>query len=60
MNERDFCYWLRGYIELGGGTVYINSEQMKVVKAHLDIVLRNTNQKETPTLTTAQQVTVSC
>lgn len=40
MTERDFVYWLRGFIELAkpeGMTL----EQVKEVKRHLDLVMKS-------------------
>jgi hypothetical protein len=37
MNERDFCYWLKGYLELTYQQ-HLTSEQVSVIKEHLDLV----------------------
>jgi len=38
MNERDFCFWLRGFVELNGSDNGITAEQWKIIKDHLDLV----------------------
>ena len=38
MDERDFAYWLRGALELGGLKT-LNEEQVAMVSAHLDLVM---------------------
>lgn len=40
MTSRDFCYWLQGYIEIGGGSP-LTEFQMNVVKRHLDMVFEH-------------------
>jgi len=37
MNERDFCYWLKGYLELTYDS-HLTKEQLSVIKEHLDLV----------------------
>ncbi len=44
MNERDFCYWLKGFFELSEKESGINSNQVKIIKDHLELVFK----KETP------------
>ena len=39
MTPENFCYWLRGYLELCGETKF-SPEQTKMVKAHLDLVMQ--------------------
>ena len=55
MNERDFCYWLRGYFELVEAqwehrtddltfdinTMAMNKDQVNLIKKHLDLVMEN-------------------
>jgi len=46
MNERDFCYWLRGYFELFEAkfdinTMTMNKDQVNLIKKHLDLVMEN-------------------
>lgn len=38
MNERDFCFWLRGFVELNSSDDGITAEQWKIIKDHLDLV----------------------
>lgn len=40
MTPENFCYWLRGYIELAGSTT-LTEEQVEVVSKHLDLVMNN-------------------
>jgi hypothetical protein len=44
MNERDFCYWLKGFVELAGELENINPTQWNMIKDHLALV----HVKETP------------
>lgn len=37
MTERDFCYWLRGFVELQDSES-ITPSQWKTIKEHLDLV----------------------
>lgn len=39
MTPENFCYWLRGYIELTGGDATMTPNQVKIVKDHLDLVM---------------------
>jgi len=43
MNEKDFCYWLQGFVELQDSDV-ISEKQWLVIKDHLKLVF----DKETP------------
>lgn len=43
MNERDFCYWLQGFVELTEAD-NISPEQWQAVKDHLKLVF----EKKTP------------
>ena len=38
MTERDFCYWLQGYIELNGVEA-LSEKQVKIIQEHLHLVL---------------------
>ena len=38
MNERDFIYWLQGFLELSGASE-LNSDQVKIIKDHIDLVM---------------------
>ena len=38
MTERDFIYWLQGYLEVSG-TKKISAEQVQIIKDHLSLVL---------------------
>lgn len=37
MNERDFCYWLQGCLELSGSKA-LDENQVKIIKEHLALV----------------------
>lgn len=43
MTERDFIYWLNGFLELSGATE-LDEKQVKCIKDHLKLVMK----KETP------------
>jgi hypothetical protein len=45
MNERDFIYWLQGFLELSGATT-LNEQQVKIIKDHIALVMT----KVTPSL----------
>ena len=51
MTERDFCYWLQGFIELNGVEA-LSKEQVKIIQEHLHLVLNKV------TLTTLDTNTV--
>ena len=38
MNERDFCYWLQGYIELTNKDKGLTTAQVAIIKEHLALV----------------------
>ena len=48
MTPENFCYWLRGYIELSGDDVSLTPNQVKMINDHLDLVMIKT----TPALET--------
>lgn len=41
MQERDFVFWLNGFLELSGATT-LNEQQVQVVKEHLALVMTKT------------------
>lgn len=43
MNERDFAYWLQGFLEISETTT-LNEKQVQMIKDHLALVFK----KETP------------
>jgi len=42
MTERDFCYWLQGYLEIAGSEATLTPERVECVKRHLDMVFVHT------------------
>jgi hypothetical protein len=41
MNEREFCYWLQGFFELGGqDVVELSAEQVQIIEDHLALVFK--------------------
>lgn len=38
MNERDFLYWLNGFLELSG-SVTLNEKQVRIIKEHIALVM---------------------
>ena len=46
MTERDFVYWLQGYMELSGSGE-LTKEQVQIIKDHIKLVL----EKKTPEYT---------
>ena len=44
MNEREFCYWLQGFMELTENHPGLTANQLKVINDHLQLVFK----KETP------------
>lgn len=50
MNERDFIYWLQGYLELSNASE-LTAEQVQIVKDHIKLVM----EKKTPSLPTIIQ-----
>lgn len=42
MTTENFCYWLRGFQEIGGSVP--NEQEWKTIRDHLDLVFK----KETP------------
>jgi hypothetical protein len=47
MNERDFVYWLQGFFELTD-TDKLSEAQVKMIKAHLALVLERKTAELTP------------
>lgn len=47
MNAQEFCYWLRGYLELSGDNTRMSfsEEQVEMLRSHLNLVFT----KITPT-----------
>lgn len=43
MSERDFCYWLQGFVEMTDAES-INDEQWRAIKDHLKLVMNKTIQ----------------
>lgn len=43
MSERDFCYWLQGFVEVYGHTP--TEEQWKIIKDHLALVFNKVTPK---------------
>ena len=46
MTERDFVYWLQGYLEISGSNA-ITAEQLMIIKDHIKLVMT----KVTPSYT---------
>lgn len=44
MNERDFCYWLKGYFELSH-SAQLSQDQVDVIREHLDLVFDKRTQR---------------
>jgi hypothetical protein len=38
MNSNDFCYWLKGYLELAQTDDPLTTNQMKIINDHLNLV----------------------
>lgn len=58
MTERDFCYWLRGFIEISKvqdnvdvAPLTLNAKQIEMIDKHLDYVFDTTKVKTAPTHT---------
>lgn len=41
MQSRDFCFWLNGFFELGGGADGFTTQQVALVKQHLALVFEH-------------------
>jgi hypothetical protein len=41
MTERDFCYWLQGYLELAGTDAALTPERVECVRRHLSMVFEH-------------------
>lgn len=55
MNERDFLYWLQGFLELSGQES-LSKEQVQVIREHISLVLS----KQTPHTIVNVRTPVSC
>lgn len=44
MNERDFCYWLKGFFEMNSNTLYLTREQTYMIQEHLKLVFNQKTQ----------------
>ena len=38
MSERDFCFWLQGFMGISGKNCQLNPEQVKIIRDHLSLV----------------------
>lgn len=58
MNERDFCYWLKGYFELSENSEWasaeLTSKQQKIIKDHLDLVFKKVTPNYGTTLSASE------
>lgn len=45
MNEKEFCYWLKGFFELSNTTT-LSETQIEIIKNHLDLVFENKTQSD--------------
>jgi hypothetical protein len=50
MTERDFVYWLNGFLELSD-TKDLNEKQVKTIKEHLSLVLTKVTNNPDGTIT---------
>ena len=41
MTAQEFCYWLQGFFELGGGLNGLTPEQVNTIKAHLSLAFKH-------------------
>jgi len=44
MNERNFCYWLKGFFEMNSNTLYLTREQTYMIQEHLKLVFNQKTQ----------------
>lgn len=44
MQDRDFIYWLQGYLELSEANIGLTLRQVEIIKDHIALVMK----KETP------------
>jgi len=45
MTSTEFCYWLKGKIEIDGEPKALTAKQVKMISAHLDLVFTNVTSK---------------
>lgn len=55
MNERDFLYWLQGFLELSGQES-LSKEQVQVIREHIGLVMQKQTKLQIVNVPTA----VSC
>lgn len=50
MTEREFCYWLQGFIELSwkDGEINIDKRQAEMIADHLDLVFKKVTPDREP------------
>ena len=41
MNASEFCYWLQGHFELADKTEGLTEAQVRIIKAHLNLVFKH-------------------
>lgn len=41
MTSRDFCYWLQGYFEIENTSGPLNTEQVKLIRKHLNMAFKH-------------------
>lgn len=58
MNERDFCYWLQGYMEISGNKE-LTAEQLKIVQDHLNLVFQKVTPVHAPPFTITWPQTIN-
>lgn len=57
MNERDFCYWLRGFFEIDEASDYPQKQQLTIkqvdmIKEHLELVFEKVTKEHEVTTDT--------
>lgn len=50
MQERDFCYWLKGFMEIQNPTT-LDKDQIQIIQDHLDLVFDKVTPVRTPKVT---------
>jgi hypothetical protein len=48
MNSNDFCYLLKGYLELAGTDDPLTTNQMKIINDHLNLVFNKVTPDRIP------------